>query len=58
MAEVSLINKEPGEPFVSIEAKPRAELNQSRLVLIVFPPAAVQEPEIQSDQNQSTEREG
>ena len=38
VAEVSLINKEPGEPFVAIEAVPRAELNQSRLVLVVFPP--------------------
>lgn len=38
VAEVSLINKEPGEPFVAIEAEPRAQLNQSRLVLVVFPP--------------------
>lgn len=42
VAEVSLINKEPGEPFVSIEAVPRAQLNQSRLVLVVFPPATAE----------------
>ncbi|MBI43272.1 rod shape-determining protein MreC [uncultured Marinobacter sp.] len=39
VAEVSRISKEPGEPFVSIQATPKAELNQSRLVLVVFPPA-------------------
>jgi len=38
VAEVSRISKEPGEPFVSIEASPKAQLNQSRLVLVVFPP--------------------
>ncbi|MDO6443770.1 MULTISPECIES: rod shape-determining protein MreC [unclassified Marinobacter] len=38
VAEVSLINKEPGEPFVSIRARPKAQLNQSRLALVVFPP--------------------
>ncbi len=38
VAVVSRIGKEPGEPFVSIEATPKAELNQSRLVLVVFPP--------------------
>lgn len=43
VAEVSLINKEPGEPFVAIEATPRAELNQSRLVLVVFPPESARE---------------
>ena len=37
VAEVSRISKEPGEPFVSIEATPKAQLNQSRLVLVVFP---------------------
>ncbi len=43
VAEVSLLNKEPGEPFVAIEATPKAELNQSRLVLVVFPPATSQD---------------
>ena len=38
VAEVSRISKEPGEPFVSIQATPKARLNQSRLVLVVFPP--------------------
>ncbi len=42
VAEVSLIDKEPGEPFVAIEAVPRAQLNQSRLVLVVFPPATAE----------------
>lgn len=38
VAEVSGIQKEPGEPFVSITAVPKARLNQSRLVLVVFQP--------------------
>lgn len=36
VAEVSRISQEPGEPFVSIQAEPKARLNQSRLVLVVF----------------------
>lgn len=51
VAEVSLINKEPGEPFVSIQARPKAQLNQSRLVLVVFPPADTQATEpVQEEQ--------
>lgn len=57
VAEVSLIDKEPGEPFVSIEAEPRAELNQSRLVLVVFPPSVPEEPEPQNDESQPTGEE-
>jgi len=38
VAEVSQIIKEPGEPFVTIRARPMARLNQSRLVLVVFQP--------------------
>ena len=38
VAEVSQIAKEPGEPFVTIRARPMARLNQSRLVLVVFQP--------------------
>lgn len=38
MAEVDQISKEPGEPFVKIRATPMAELNRSRLVLVVFSP--------------------
>ncbi|MGM0952056.1 MAG: rod shape-determining protein MreC [Pseudomonadota bacterium] len=37
VAEVSEIIKESGEPFVTIKATPEARLNQSRLVLVVFP---------------------
>ncbi len=40
VAEVDSITKEPGEPFVEIQANPRAELNRSRLVLVVFTPEA------------------
>jgi len=40
VAEVSEIVKKPGEPFVSIKATPKARLNQSRLVLVVFPSEA------------------
>jgi len=36
VAEVSRISKEPGEPFVTIEATPTAKLNQSRMLLVVF----------------------
>jgi rod shape-determining protein MreC len=38
VAEVGQITKEPGEPFVKILATPMAELNRSRLVLVVFSP--------------------
>ncbi|WP_406946818.1 rod shape-determining protein MreC [Marinobacter salarius] len=38
VAEVDQISKEPGEPFVKIRATPMAELNRSRLVLVVFSP--------------------
>jgi rod shape-determining protein MreC len=38
VAEVDSITKEPGEPFVEIQARPKAELNRSRLVLVVFAP--------------------
>lgn len=38
VAEVDRIVKEPGEPFVKIEATPLAELNKSRLLLVVFSP--------------------
>jgi rod shape-determining protein MreC len=33
---VSRISKEPGEPFITIEATPTAKLNQSRMLLVVF----------------------
>ncbi len=46
VAEVSSIVKEPGgEPFVTIQAAPKARLNQSRLVLIVFQPEERSVPE-------------
>lgn len=38
VAEVRSIEKEPGEPFVKIQASPMADLNRSRLVLVVFSP--------------------
>lgn len=38
VAEVDQISKESGEPFVKIRATPMAELNRSRLVLVVFSP--------------------
>lgn len=47
VAEVSRITKEPGEPFISIEAAPKAELNQSRLVLVVFAPES---PALEAEQ--------
>jgi rod shape-determining protein MreC len=36
VAEVSRISKESGEPFITIEATPTANLNQSRMLLVVF----------------------
>ncbi|NMT65165.1 rod shape-determining protein MreC [Marinobacter orientalis] len=38
VAKVSRITKEQGEPFVKIEATPLANLNKSRLLLVVFSP--------------------
>ncbi|EMP56013.1 rod shape-determining protein MreC [Marinobacter santoriniensis NKSG1] len=49
VAEVASISQEPGEPFVSIKATPKAELNQSRLVLVVFPPESDNHTEPASD---------
>lgn len=42
VAEVDRITKESGEPFVNIEATPKAQLNKSRLVLVVFSPVGEQ----------------
>ncbi|MDX1633874.1 MAG: rod shape-determining protein MreC [Marinobacter sp.] len=42
VAEVVSITKEPGEPFMQIEARPLARLNRSHMVLVVFQGA--QEP--------------
>ncbi|SDW41988.1 rod shape-determining protein MreC [Marinobacter mobilis] len=36
VAEVKRIHKDPGEPFVQIEATPKAQLNRSEMVLVVF----------------------
>ncbi|TNE72136.1 MAG: rod shape-determining protein MreC [Gammaproteobacteria bacterium] len=58
VAQVSRITKEPGEPFVTIEATPKAELNQSRLVLVVFPPASDVEPVVEPDKTQAPAEEG
>ncbi|TNE94094.1 MAG: rod shape-determining protein MreC [Gammaproteobacteria bacterium] len=58
VAQVSRITKEPGEPFVTIEATPKAELNQSRLVLVVFPPASDVETLVEPDKTQSPAEEG
>ncbi len=47
VAEVSSIVKEPGEPFVTIRATPKARLSQSRLVLVVFQPETRSEPVVE-----------
>ncbi len=36
VAEVVSIRKDPGEPFMQIEARPKAELSRSEMVLVVF----------------------
>jgi len=38
VAEVSEISQKSGEPFVTILATPKARLNQSRMILVVFQP--------------------
>ncbi|MGC8121158.1 rod shape-determining protein MreC [Marinobacter sp. VGCF2001] len=45
VAEVNAITKESGEPFVTIRATPKASLNQSRLVLVVFQPEQRSRPQ-------------
>lgn len=47
VAEVASITKEQGEPFVKIEATPLAELNKSRLILVVFSPEQEATDEVQ-----------
>lgn len=47
VAEVSQVSKDQGEPFVTIHARPKAQLNQSRLLLVVFPQNSPDSPEEQ-----------
>ncbi|WP_144823348.1 rod shape-determining protein MreC [Marinobacter piscensis] len=47
VAEVSQVSKDQGEPFVTIHARPKAQLNQSRLLLVVFPQNSSDNPEEQ-----------
>jgi rod shape-determining protein MreC len=49
VAEVQTVTKKPGEPFVEIQARPKAELNRSRLVLVVFSPVAEAEADVETD---------
>ena len=49
VAEVQTVTKKPGEPFVEIQASPKAELNRSRLVLVEFSPVAEAEADVESD---------
>ncbi|MDX1756739.1 MAG: rod shape-determining protein MreC [Marinobacter sp.] len=46
VAEVVSIRKDPGEPFMQIEASPKAELSRSEMVLVVFSQnqQAIQQP--------------
>jgi rod shape-determining protein MreC len=55
VAEVVSITKEPGEPFVDIQASPKAELNRSRLVLVVFAPESGDEAETTGTGNSEME---
>jgi len=55
VAEVSRISKEPGEPFITIEATPTAKLNQSRMLLVVFQALV---PESQRSENRLEPAEG
>ncbi|WP_225314247.1 rod shape-determining protein MreC [Marinobacter halotolerans] len=49
VAEVRTVTKKPGEPFVEIQASPKAELNRSRLVLVVFSPVSEAEADVETD---------
>jgi rod shape-determining protein MreC len=58
VAEIAGISKEPGEPFVDT-AVPKAELNRSRLVLVVFTPgddqqSAEEEPVAEDEETNDT----
>lgn len=46
VAEISEITKESGEPFVTIRTTPKARLNQSRMVLVVFQPESRREDSV------------
>lgn len=56
VAEVATMTHEPGAPFMSIRATPMAQLNKSRLVLVVFPPESpsVAGPERSADESGKT----
>lgn len=50
VAEVALIRKDPGEPFVTILATPMAHLNRSKLILVVFQEAGDNRSGLYDDQ--------
>lgn len=55
VAEVALIRKDPGEPFVTIEATPMAHLNRSKLILVVFQEVGDNESGLYDDQQDPEE---
>ena len=46
VAEVTRIDRTPGEPFAYIEARPLAHLDRSQEVMLVVPPPALTEPDL------------
>mgnify|MGYP005848360405 CR=1 FL=1 len=53
VAEVSSISKEPGAPFVTIQASPLARLSRSKMVLVVFQGAGAADADELYDQQGS-----
>ncbi len=51
VAEVTSISKEPGAPFMSIQAEPMARLSRSKLVLVVFQEAGAAGPDLYDQQS-------
>lgn len=58
VAEVTSITKEPGAPFVTIHAAPKARLSRSKLVLVVFQGAGSAVPEELYDQRDADTADG
>jgi len=45
VAEVTSVHHDPGQPFAAIKARPLAQLDRTRHVMLVIPPAELNEPE-------------
>jgi len=60
VAEVVSVEQDPGNTFSTVEARPRANLDRSREVLLVWPPdlgAPLQAPAVQADETAAADSE-